>query len=157
MDLLRLSPRGRSRLIVAFLLSAAFAGVFVSSSAGSAAGPLPNCNESGNIAVDTTWDASCVHVLVGNVTVNPSITLTIKPGVSVMGDSFRHLYVRGTLIANGQSNSLITFSHSNAVSLVPWGGIQFNATSAGSVTWAQFLARSGGSMRPRVRPRSMTM
>src|SRR5436853_121573 len=136
MKLPRLSPRGRSRLVAAFLISAVFAGFFGSSSVGLAAPPLPTCNVSGNIVVDTTWDATCIHVLVGNVTVNPGVTLTIKPGVSVMADSFRHLYVRGTLTANGLSNSLITFAHTNAVSLVPWGGIQFNATSAGSITWA---------------------
>jgi hypothetical protein len=46
------------------------------------ADPLPVCNESGIISVNTTWDATCVHTVTA-VYVSPNVTLTVAPGTVV--------------------------------------------------------------------------
>jgi len=77
----------------------------------------------------------------GNVTIMPLATLTIQPGVTVKADPMVRLYVRdrGALFANGAPGNLITFApNKTALNTAPWGGIQFNASSSGSVSWASF-------------------
>src|SRR2546425_3884680 len=92
----------------------------------------------GIISVPTTWGggAETNYVATGPVTIRPSGSLTVMPGTTVKFDSGVHLFVEGRLTADGTSAKAITFTANNTA--FPWGGIQFNASSSGSVSWSTF-------------------
>src|SRR3989449_958139 len=94
----------------------------------------------GIISVPTTWGggAETNYVATGPVTIRPSGSLTIMPGTTVKFDPGVHLFVDGRLTADGTSAKAITFTANNTASPFPWGGIQFNASSFGSVSWSTF-------------------
>src|SRR5437867_2584420 len=94
----------------------------------------------GIISVPTTWGggAETNYVATGPVTIRPSGSLTIMPGTTVKFDPGVHLFVEGRLTADGTSAKAITFTANNTASPFPWGGIQFNASSFGSVSWSTF-------------------
>jgi len=74
----------------------------------------------GIITSDTTWtDTNSPYTLTGSVTVNPGVTLTIEPGVTVDLSSYT-IMIGGTLNATGTSNNKIIFQTSysyNAISI----------------------------------------
>ena len=73
-------------------------------------------NVSGVISSNTTWTlANSPYVVTGNILVSEGVTLTIEPGVVVKFDSEKVMQIRGELIAQGTSDSKITFT-SNASS-----------------------------------------
>src|SRR3989454_118592 len=92
----------------------------------------------GIISVPTTWGggAETNYVATGPVTIRPSGSLTVMPGTTVKFDSGVHLFVEGRLTADGTSAKAITFTANNTA--FPWGGIQFNASSSGSVSRSIF-------------------
>jgi len=94
----------------------------------------------GIISVPTTWGGGSEtnYVATGPVTIRPSGSLTIMPGTTVRFDPGVHLFVEGRLTADGTSAKGITFIANNTGSPFPWGGIQFNASSVGSVSWSTF-------------------
>lgn len=89
-------------------------------------------------SLNPVWQSADTWIMYGNVTVVPGCTLTIEPGAFVRVDPGVRLYVRGSLLANGIPGTLISFSANNTATNVPWGGVQFNATSTGSVSWSSF-------------------
>jgi hypothetical protein len=93
---------------------------------------------SGPIVGDTVWSAADTWIMTGNVTVRPGVTLTIEPGTAVKANFRVRLYVEGTLIADGAPGNLITFTPNSTATNIPWGGVQFNKSSEGSVSWASF-------------------
>jgi Bacterial Ig-like domain/Periplasmic copper-binding protein (NosD) len=131
---------GRTRtlaILLAMLLAATILGVAPQVSA---AGPICGAGKvyrSGSIAVSQTWDATSTQIMKGNVTILSGATLTINPGVCVLADPSVRLYVglRGTLRADGISASMISFDANRSA---PWGGIQFNSSAFGSVSWSTF-------------------
>src|SRR3989454_712835 len=94
----------------------------------------------GIISVPTTWGggAETNYVATGPITIRPSGSLTIMPGTTVRFEPGVHLFVEGRLTADGTSAKAITFTANNTASPFPWGGIQFNASSSGSVSWSTF-------------------
>src|SRR5438093_1082826 len=94
----------------------------------------------GIISVPTTWGggAETNYVATGPITIRPSGSLTIMPGTTVRFEPGVHLFVERRLTADGTSAKAITFSANNTASPFPWGGIQFNASSSGSVSWSTF-------------------
>ena len=56
-----------------------------------------------------TWLTGDTWVLYGNTYVGLGCTLTIQPGVTVKADPGFHLYVNGTLVADGTPSSRILF------------------------------------------------
>ena len=137
-----------------------------------AAQTLPICTVGGSIAQDTTWSADCVYVVENDVTVEPSITLTVQPGtvVKFIGDgpgstscgdmrNQRNLFVKGTLDANGTSSDPVYFTslrddtvggdtNDDGVDSVPaagnWGRIEFfSGSNSSSLTNA--VVRYAGS------------
>lgn len=122
-------------LAVAFLVfSIALVGVIVTSPAAHAA----NRYVSGPIGVDTTWLARDTYFVTGHVTVKGGVTLTIEAGTHVRFDFGTGLFVEGTLWADGAPGNPIQFMPNATVLPVPWYGIQFNASSTGSVSQSFF-------------------
>lgn len=95
--------------------------------------PVKADNVSGDITVNTTW--SIDKTVIGDVTVKPSVTLTINPGITVEFDAGMNLYVEGTLNAVGTAASKIIFTSSDTASPQrgDWGSIHFKAFSGGKI------------------------
>jgi parallel beta-helix repeat protein len=93
--------------------------------------PTVPCNVSGFISSDTTWGpATCdPYIVTGNVLVNSGVRLTIEPGVTVRFNAGKSLQINGELIAQGTSDTPITFT-TNAGT---WGYIHFTDTSVDAV------------------------
>src|SRR2546421_440738 len=92
----------------------------------------------GVYTTDVTWGvADTLYIATGAVPIRAPWTLTIMPGTTVRFDPGVHLFVDGQLKADGTPAKPITFA-ANTSSLTPWGGIQFNASSSGSVSWSTF-------------------
>lgn len=83
---------------------------------------------SGIISANTTWTetASPYHV-VGNILVDLGVTLTIEPGVEVVVDSAKYIYVDGALHAEATAIDSIKFYCDSGIT---WQGISFRAASA---------------------------
>jgi hypothetical protein len=91
---------------------------------------------SGSITIDTVWNAELVRV-VGDVTVEDGVSLTLEPGIRVEFQDFYVLTILGTLAAVGTPTDRIVFttddpqdfsidqSHTGC-----WNGIRFDNTSA---------------------------
>src|SRR5438309_2322834 len=131
----------RTGVLVLFVMLVVGATVFGLTSNATALGPsCPSgtAYRSGPIGT-ATWDTLCTWVMYGNVTVTLGATLTILPSAKVLADPSVHLYVRGTLRADGSSGGLITFgANRTGLGVGPWGGVQFNASATGSVSWSSF-------------------
>ena len=77
-------------------------------------------NVSGPIITNTTWTvANSPYILTDEITVNQGITLTIEPGVTVMGEEGAVLWVNGRLEALGTLPQPITFTSS----VDSWAGL----------------------------------
>jgi hypothetical protein len=86
----------------------------------------PTNGVSGSIAQDTTWRAADSPIIVvGDVTVNLGVTLTIQPGVQVLFSSGTLLTVNGQLLAEGDETNRLLFSRAPGNSGT-WGGITVN-------------------------------
>ncbi|MFH1862430.1 MAG: SBBP repeat-containing protein [bacterium] len=88
--------------------------------------------------VSGTWTSSGSPYLVnGGITVPAGQTLVIDPGVVINFQGPYGITVNGSIQANGNSGSPITFTASNPG--VGWTGIQLISTSSGSsFTWCVF-------------------
>ena len=89
----------------------------------------------GVISSSTTWTfAGSPHIVQGNIIVNSGVTLTIQAGATVKFDAGYGLTINGTLIADGNSSSMITFT-SNDANPAPndWSYIYFTGTSIDAV------------------------
>jgi tetratricopeptide (TPR) repeat protein len=92
---------------------------------------------SGSITENTTWEDDYTYSIIGDVTIEPGVTLTIEPGTTIKfsttdnqssgKDSNKsELIINGTLIANGTSVDSINFtSSSTSPSKSDWFGIVF--------------------------------
>ncbi|GIW91484.1 MAG: hypothetical protein KatS3mg109_1916 [Pirellulaceae bacterium] len=85
---------------------------------------------SGALTANTIWALSqSPYIVVGDVTVNPGVQLTIEPGVVVKFAAGTSLIVNGILDAQGTANSRIIFTSLKDDSV---GG---DANGDGSATW----------------------
>ena len=84
-------------------------------------------NVSGVISSNTTWSLiNSPYIVTGNILVNEGVTLTIEPGVVVKFDSEKVMQIRGELIAQGTSESKITFtSNASNPASGDWDNMQF--------------------------------
>ncbi len=82
---------------------------------------------SGEITANETW---CVadnpHILTARVVVNPGITLTIEPGVTVQGAVNTELKTLGHLSAIGTEEQQILFTSTADTGPIEWGGLSFD-------------------------------
>ncbi len=81
---------------------------------------------SGVIDNDTMWDADTIKV-VGSVTINDSVTLTINPGTVIEFQGKYKINVQGRILAIGTESDTITFIAKDPSN--GWNGIRFNETS----------------------------
>jgi len=91
----------------------------------------------GTITQDTIWTLTdSPFVLSKNITVYPTATLTIEPGVEVkLGGDFS-LNVEGSLSAIGEENNTITFtSNKDQPGAGDWYTIKFNGTEPSTLTY----------------------
>ena len=125
----------RSVAVVLVLLGSVGAALLVTAPTASATAYVR-----GLITTPTTWGGGpeTNYTAIGPVTIRPSGSLTIMPRTTVKFDPGVHLFVEGKLVADGTSGQPITFTANNSGSPFPWGGIQFNASSSGSVSWSTF-------------------
>jgi hypothetical protein len=91
---------------------------------------------SGSISVDTVWSASTVRV-VGDVTVEHGVTLTIEPDVRVEFQDYYRLAIAGTILAVGTPDHRILFTTDEPQNFVVdeshtgcWNGLRFDETLA---------------------------
>ncbi len=87
-----------------------------------------------NVACNTIWTNTKPYVITGNVTVPAGCTLTIDKGTRVRFHKAATLSIAGTLLAQGDKDSIITFRHDNLSGYYndlpgQWGGIIFLAGS----------------------------
>jgi len=86
---------------------------------------------SGPITSDTIWTlVNSPYIVVGSVLINNGVTLTIEPGVTVKFTIDKALQVDGTLVAQGSSNNIITFTSNQTIPIDgDWGYISFTDLS----------------------------
>jgi len=91
----------------------------------------------GVIIQDTVWTLTdSPFVLSKNITVYPTATLTIEPGVEVRFGGDFSLNVRGSLSAIGEENNTITFtSNKEQPGRGDWYTIKFNGTEPSTLTY----------------------
>jgi parallel beta-helix repeat protein len=82
---------------------------------------------SGVISSSTTWSYSnSPYIVTDDILLNEGITLTIEPGVTIKILSDKEFQVKGTLIAQGTSDSKITFtSNESSPSAGDWAYLKF--------------------------------
>ena len=134
-----LVPRRGSRLLIASVLLASLIllpalPAPLASAAGNTYYVSRDACGGGTAAVWTTGD---LWIMNGTTVVGPGCSLTIEPGATVRADPGVHLYVEGKLWSNGTQGQPILFGDNGTV-VTPWAGIQFNASSEGSVSWSSF-------------------
>lgn len=91
----------------------------------------------GTITQDTIWTLTdSPFILSKNITVYPTVTLTIEPGVEVKFGGYFSLNVMGSLSAIGEENNTITFtSNKNQPGTGDWYTIKFNGTEPSTLTY----------------------
>ncbi len=92
------------------------------------------------MAQDTLWDAALVHV-VGNITIENGVTLSITPGVRVEFADYYRIDVAGTLLAIGTPEQRIVFTTDDPQDFTIdgsqagcWNGLRFDETSSANAT-----------------------
>ena len=92
----------------------------------------------GSIVEDTVWDADLVRV-VGDVTIEDGVVLTIVPGARVQFEDYYRLTVAGALLAEGSADNRIVFTTDEPEAFTIddshagcWNGIRFERTSSGN-------------------------
>ncbi|MGP1347821.1 MAG: right-handed parallel beta-helix repeat-containing protein [Phycisphaerales bacterium] len=100
-----------------------------------------------NVTSDTTWDvAGSPYVLAGGIVVTNNSTLTIAPGVQVLGqaDSSLRVDTGSALMANG-SDELIIFSSTAGTGANQWQGLIVNG---GTADLFGVVFQNAGSINP---------
>ena len=93
--------------------------------------PTNGVNVSGAITVNTTWYATnSPYRVVGNVTVNAGVTLTIEPGVEVWFSPGLGIVTAGRLLAEGEATNKIIFTRAGTTGT--WRQLEFTANSTTS-------------------------
>src|ERR1035437_3262067 len=87
-------------------------------------------NVGGIISSNTNWSLSgSPYIVTGNILVEIGFTLTIEPGVTVKFDSALSMQIDGTLLAQGTSSNMITFTSNTVDTAGAWGYIYFSDKS----------------------------
>jgi hypothetical protein len=103
---------------------------------------------------NTTWNSAKPYVIYNSVIVPPGCSLTIDKGVKVYSHKNSFIKVQGTLLVQGQADSLVRFEGDNLDNkysnlAAQWGGIIFESGSKNNaIDWAYIKnAETGISMK----------
>ncbi|MCD4820318.1 MAG: right-handed parallel beta-helix repeat-containing protein [Candidatus Cloacimonetes bacterium] len=97
-------------------------------------GSIQALNHSGVINTEIWTLSDSPHIITGNVTVTDGETLTIEPDCIVKFDNDLYIQIQGALIADGKSDSLITFTSNQTIQAKgDWRYIYFNGADVGSI------------------------
>jgi len=92
----------------------------------------------GHITSNTTWTSNNTYRVIGDVIIDPGVTLLIEPGTQIQFTDGTSLVVTGTLNATGDESNPITFTSSRIVGSTAyrgaWNTITFNATTDEKLT-----------------------
>ncbi|MDR3625206.1 MAG: right-handed parallel beta-helix repeat-containing protein, partial [Ignavibacteriaceae bacterium] len=117
-------PNGAASLPVTYLIG-------ITNSAGTAYSQ-PITISSSTINSNTNWQG--IVYTNGSVTVNSGYNLTIRPGTTIYFPSGASLTVNGSLTANGNSTSPISFTSNSSTSPGSWGSIILSGSGANGST-----------------------
>ncbi len=94
---------------------------------------------SGSLTADTVWTAAeSPYEVVGNVVVEPNVTLTIEPGAEVQFRASTGLEVKGRLVAEGTPTDRIRFDRMPGGG--KWSGLKFDRTQLDNrITYADMI------------------
>ena len=107
---------------------------------------LPIVEHCGTVTSDQIWSANRLHLITCDVTINTSVTLTVRPGVIVKFSQGTSLYVYGLLSARANSPNRTIFT---SIKDDAYGGDTNNdgsATTPAPGDWSSFLATDTGSI-----------
>jgi len=101
----------------------------------------------GTITQDTIWTLTDSPFVVSkNVTIRPSATLTIEPGVEVRFGGYFSISVEGRLNAIGTQNKNITFTSNKAQPTAgDWGTINFTGTAQSILAYCVLKYATNGT------------
>ena len=89
---------------------------------------------SGEISEDTIWDISgSPYIVTDDIFVNTGIQLKIDPGVHILFCEDKKLTVKGKIIAEGTSTSMIVFTSEDQEQ--QWGGIKLDHSSSSTFSF----------------------
>ncbi|MCB9420389.1 MAG: hypothetical protein H6667_11335 [Ardenticatenaceae bacterium] len=109
----------------------------------------PETNVGGEITSDTTWTLTgSPYVLTSNLTVAAGVTLTIEPGVVVVGGSGTGLFVAGHLEAIGTEITPITFTSIAEKGPGEWLGLRLSGSAHINRTIIRFADSDIGMTNP---------
>ena len=101
----------------------------------------------GSLSGATTWDrAGSPYVSTSDIMVPAGASLTIEPGVEVRMGAGHNLKVAGTLRVLGEADQMVKFRADAA----PWGHLEIQSSSSGSVIRAAEFAGGGAPRNPMV-------
>jgi alpha-tubulin suppressor-like RCC1 family protein len=90
--------------------------------------------KSGTLSEDETWASGGFYQVSGTLDVAAGVVLTVEPGVTVSFEADAGMEVNGTLVAQGTSESVITFTSSSlSPSRGAWDMLDFRGDAADAV------------------------
>ncbi len=105
---------------------------------------IPACaatNISGTITSDADWTiAGAPYRLVGNTTIAPGVTVTVRPDVQVIAQGNYQLTVQGKLRCFGLRHKPVVFKSTTPTTPGSWAGIYLTAGSVGWFAGTSFWA-----------------
>ena len=101
----------------------------------------------GHISQDTLWTLTdSPYVVVGNVTIDRTATLTIEPEVEILFGGEFNILVYGKIVANGNQNQMIRFSsNKKEPSSGDWIGIIFNGSEPSTLRYCTIEYATNGT------------
>jgi hypothetical protein len=89
----------------------------------------------GDITQNTTWISGNTYIIAANISISPSRTLNIQPGVLVLFNFERRITVYGSIIAEGTQTDSIIFAPNYAFpgESWKWTGIRFESLSGSNI------------------------
>ena len=96
------------------------------------------------------------YELASKFTVPAGITLTVQPGVKILGRAGTGLVVQGGLVAKAQAGKEIVFTSTANSGSAQWAGVIFSGAAASGLLDGVSLRCGGGSMPPYNDPRALS-
>ncbi len=134
----RTRPRGQTLVLAAVILAAAFGLLLGTARPAAATTYVPGGTIGSDVVLGPTGTpvADSTYIILNNVTIAPTANVTVQPGTTILFNPSVHLYVQGTLWAVGNATSPIEVHANGTNSASPWGGIEFQSTGQGRISWA---------------------